>query len=397
MKLKMRWPVLGLVLLMLFWIVEEATADTFAARDVYRVPAEATVEEDLLIVATEIIVDGTVQGDLYVLGSFVEINGVVTGDVVGMSGGMVINGRVEDDVRIATGGLLIEGQIDGSLAAISGGSPSFAMPLQLGTREIQQGVLLQPAASVGEDVLLSGGYASLAGDIGEDVTADLTGLRLASQIGGDAKLELVDFELSDTAVIAGKLTYTAPQPVIIDPSTTATVQFNRLNIDSAALLVQGFIQLISTVLGFIIVGWLLLRYAPSYLLEPVALIQAQPLLNMWVGFIVGTLFLFFPLATFFLALGAGIFWGSVTAVLLAAFIFTAFVLLWIFSPLLISLWVGQRFATHPLTALIIGLLVVIPLTQFPLLGLAVSLFCFTMALGSLLLWRKSQPLPSLQP
>jgi hypothetical protein len=393
MKQRTTWVALTLLILLLG--APAATAAELISQTIYRVPEGTTISHDLYITASEVYINGTVEGDLIVAASYVEINGTVTGDVLLAAVGAKISGDIQDTARMAVGGLEITGRIGGDLALLTSGGTTFAVPLSIAQQQVVQGLTLHPEGSIGGDLLLSAGTAVLGGPIGGGLQGTATVLTLASTIGGDTAVQTTLLTLEPTARIAGTFAYTAPQASDIAATAASDIQYTPLisEEDVAGALGQTLLTLIGTITGFALLGWALLHYAPGLLFVPLQTVARYPIQSAWSGFMVGLLFLIFPLATFLLAFGASLFWGMFSAVILALFIVTSLGMVWLVSPLIIALWVGFRFNAHPLTALIIGLFILIPLLQFPLLGGLLSPLCFFLVLGSLLHLRRAEPAP----
>jgi cytoskeletal protein CcmA (bactofilin family) len=167
-----------------------ATAATLAGDDAYHLPAGQVIEDNLYVMAGEIIIDGTLDGDLVAMGSYIEVNGEIRGDVLAMGGGIVINGAVTGDVRIVGGGLAINGVVGGDLVSAGGGAAPemLAFPLELNGRRIEQGTRLAASASIGKDALMTGGIGVIQGAIAGTLWAAMGAIQLDGTVGGDANL-----------------------------------------------------------------------------------------------------------------------------------------------------------------------------------------------------------------
>jgi cytoskeletal protein CcmA (bactofilin family) len=75
------------------------------------VPAEETVQGDLIASAGTVRIDGRVDGDLVASGGQVTVAGTVTGDVLVAAGSTTISGQVDGDVRVAGGQARLRGQV----------------------------------------------------------------------------------------------------------------------------------------------------------------------------------------------------------------------------------------------------------------------------------------------
>ncbi|MBK8430003.1 MAG: polymer-forming cytoskeletal protein [Chloroflexi bacterium] len=383
----------ALTLLILLLSTTTATAAERISQTIYRIPAGETIADDLYITASEVYINGTIDGDLIVTASYVEINGTVTGDVLLAALGAKISGEIQDTARMAVGGLEITGRIGGDLAILTSGGATFAVPLNIAEQQVIQGLTLHPEGEIAGSLLLSAGTAVLNGRIGRDILGTATVLTLAGPVGGDTAVETTLLTIEPTAAVAGLLAYTAPQAVDVAETTAANTQFTpALAEDAGFALAESLVQLIGTLTGFALLGWLILHYAPILIYRPIFTISSFTLRSAWVGFMVGLLFLGFPIATLLISFSVGVFWGTTAALILGLFIICALVLIWIFSPLFIALWLGLFFNNkQPLSALLIGLVILIPLLQFPLIGSLLSLLCFCLVLGSLVLYTLPKP------
>ena len=88
------------------------------------------------------------------------------------------------------------------------------------------------------------------------------------------------------------------------------------------------------------------------------------------------------------------FWGGLAAITFAGFILFGLGTIWVISPLVTGFWIGQRFASQPFQGLLVGCMMIVSLQMVPLIGFAVSLFSFVMALGGLVLAPRIEDLPS---
>ncbi len=91
--------------------------------------------------------------------------------------------------------------------------------------------------------------------------------------------------------------------------------------------------------------------------------------------------------------GIGFFWGIGVALLTGGFVILLLILIWVFSPLVVGMWVGRRFSPQPFGALLVGIAVIAVFSRLPLVGLGISGMTFLAALGALILGRPLQPLP----
>lgn len=157
------------------------------------------ISEDLYVAGGRVDVFAEVNGDVVAAGGRVAIDSQVTGDVIAAGGTVTVRGRVNDDVRLAGGEVTINATVgDGAVAA--GGN-----------------VLLAPGATVGGNVMLSGGRVELAGRVRRDVRIGSGQVVISGQIDGNVELVGRSIEIKPGAIIRGNLTYRSPEVADIDP------------------------------------------------------------------------------------------------------------------------------------------------------------------------------------
>lgn len=387
-------------LLILLWGIlwtSVTLAAEFGGGDIYRLPADTVVDDDLYVSAREIYVDGTVNGDLYASGGYIEINGEVTGDVVMAGGGIVIGGLVGDDVRVAGAGIDIMGSIQDDLFVAGGGAGpgGFAFPFRIGGHSIQQGVRVGSSSEIGGDAFIAGDEGRIEGAIGGDLFAGMGVLLMGAHVDGNAELRAETLTIDEDARVTGQLIYSTQDQlanaddvatdVVYEPATTGEEPPN--------IIAQVFGWLLRTALilvGFVLLGWLLLRFAPAALTRPADIIDAEPVESGLYGLVGAVLFIFIPILSGVTVLLTWLFWGIFPAIVMFIFLFGALALFWIFSPLVTGLWLGRRMVSRTegttglLVTMLIGVSIIVVLGRVPFLGWLIYLISFVFALGGLI-------------
>lgn len=385
------------ILLLLFFVllllsIGSAAAAETIVQEIYVVPADTVIEEDLYISANELYIEGRVEGDVVFLGAYAEISGEISGDFMAMATGVEISGLVEDDVRLLAAGVNISGEIGDDLIATGGGGAGFTAPLPVGTQSISQGVFLRDGR-VNGDLLLASGATQLSGVIQGDINGIVNTLALReATIEGSVAVQTFTLEVDEVSRVLGEFQYTAPAPLDVNASLSEKIVFEELpqpGIDWFARIRQAF----GALAGFGILGYLLLRFRPNWLIAPAAIMTAAPGRCFFTGFITSLAFLFVPVLTMIVGVGIGLFWGFVSGFVGAAFVFTGLVLIWTFSPLIAGIWIGQRFSRQPFQAMLIGTAVIVALTLIPQIGSGLSIIVFMTALGALILYPRLSQLP----
>ncbi|MBI1297348.1 hypothetical protein GC175_20600 [bacterium] len=397
-RISRRWTVaFALVGLLSLVLSGAAIAAEFGSGDIYRLALGERVNDDLYVSAGEIFIDGVVDGDLYAAGGYIEVNGEVTGDVVLAGGGVVIRGVVGDDARLAGAGITILGTIEDDLFMAGGGAGpgGFAFPMQMGSRSIEQGVRLGSSAQVGGDVVVAAGEGNLNGAIGGDLFVGMGTVSLGARVGGDAEIFAEQFSTTDSAVIAGQLTYSTPNRVDGVNQVADDVQYQQpVQPEASPNVIVGLLgwllRTVGILIGFGLLGWLLLRFVPNSLTRTADVIDDEPVSAGLYGLVGAALLIFIPIVSAVLVFVAWLFWGWFWGMVVFVFLFGTLALLWMFSPLATGLWLGRRIVRQSdqsvslLVAMLVGVLIIVVLGRLPVLGWLVYLLSFVFALGGLI-------------
>jgi hypothetical protein len=393
-----KWGIIfGLTALLGILLGGVAVAAEFGGNDIYRLPANSVVNDDLYVSANEIYIDGIVNGDLYAAGGYIEVNGEVTGDAVMAGGGIIIRGLVGDDVRVAGAGIDILGAVrdDVFIAGGGAGPRGFAFPFQIGGRTIEQGVRIASATDIGGDLYVVGGLGTLNGVVGGDLSARMGTMTLGARVTGDANIYTEDLRIGDSAAVAGQLVYSTPERIAGVNAVAGNVTYQQPAPDETEphLIVRILGWLLRTILilmGFAVLGWLLLRFAPAALTRPATAINAQPVETGLYGLVAALLFIFIPILSAVIVIVTWLFWGWFTALIMFTFLFGTLALFWFFSPLITGLWLGRRIMERSdssaslAMALLVGLILIVVFGRLPLLGWVVYLISFVFAMGGLI-------------
>lgn len=395
---KSTWFLLMLITLLGLLLTGSVGAAEMVADDVYRLAADEVITDDLYVSAGEVVIDGTVEGDLIATGGYIEVNGLVTGDAMLAGAGIELNGEVQDDLRLAGSGLNIAGLIGDDLFAAGGGGSAFAMPFPVEGHTVDQGVRLTDQAEVGADAYVIGGQGDLGGTINGVLNSGMGRLNLSAEVGEDARLYADQIQINDAARVNGTLRYTTDESQTIPEGIAGNVEYvEPASNESEANPLGNFLgwwwRTVLTLVGFALVAWLTLRFAPRLLTRPVDAIATSPARSGLFGVLAAAVLIVIPLASILIILLMILFWGWIPGLVLGLVLFGALMLVWVLSPLVTGLWLGywlnQRldYAPDYLPILLGGVLGVALLGRIPVLGWAIYLISFLLALGGLVLAR----------
>lgn len=380
-------------------LVGTVLAAEFEQGEVYRLEAGQVVTDDLYVTASEVYIDGTVQGDLIAAGSYVDVSGTVTGDAMIAAAEINITGTIQDDVRLAAAGIDMAGTIGDDLLMAAGGGESV-VSFPVGGRDVDQGIRMAANTQVGGDLVIGAGGADVAGTVAGDLFAGAGELNLAAQVGGDAQLSVDDLEVLAPARVAGTLSYTSDDRATIPEGTAADVEFNQQVREqqvrpNPAIQVLGWLVRTLLILGgFVLLGWLVLRFVPNLVSRPANALADDPVRAGLSGLVIAVLFIFIPLVSALLIFLMFLFWGWFQGIVLFLFLFSILALIWYLSPLVTGLWLGWQVSRalgrelNSLATLTVGMALLVLLGRLPVFGWFIYLLSFIFALGGLFLARK---------
>lgn len=288
-------------LLVLAALVFPSAALAFDGRTGDRVviPAGEVINDDLYLSGREVIVDGTINGDLLVAGETVTVNGKVTGDLWAAGNSVTVNGEVGDDVFAAAAVVTLGSDANVADDVFSAGA---SVESRTGSR-------------IGGTLLVGAFQGLVSGSVAEDLLVGASRLRLEGSVDRNAKVAVDNaadsapspmmlgpnvpempsvpsgLTFGQEARVAGQLDYTAPIVVSVPSSVAARVQhsfppsdtqirneINRQDGPTSALL-----DALRRLVALLLIGLLIARLAPAWIVNPAGMIQARPLPSAGAG------------------------------------------------------------------------------------------------------------------
>jgi hypothetical protein len=174
-----------------------------------------------------------VNGDVFVAANSVTVAGTVTGGVFAVANSVSLTGDVRHGVHAAGNTISISGAV--AQDAVVAGSTFTAAP----------------AGSIGRDLLLATGTAVVTGPVGRNVQAAGGDMTLAAPVGGDVQAQLNNLHLTDSAEVAGTVTYTSNNEAVIAPGATVGAGVQHLLPQTQAAPTPPGVSA-----GWAVVGWL---------------------------------------------------------------------------------------------------------------------------------------------
>jgi hypothetical protein len=288
-------------------------------------------------------IDSAVADDIIAAGNMVSINAPVDSAIV--AGGTVnINAPVKGDVIAAGGQVYVNADVGGKVVAAGG---NVNLGGNIGTNLIAAAgqVNILPGKMVGRDALIGGGQVVNAGRINGTITVS------ANQFNNTGSAGLVKFYKAEDS---------SPKKEDYDTG------FNIFSL--------------LAMLGYFILGLILVKSVPSIFQAVDGEVRSSPLLKTLLGFVM-------IIASFIaLLLVAATVVGLPIAVISALLIFAALMLSATFVSFSLGKWIGERakIKQGDLIYFIIGFVIINVLSLLPLVGGLVSLICMSLGFAAIL-------------
>jgi len=288
-------------------------------------------------------IDSAVADDIIAAGNMVSINAPVDSAIV--AGGTVnINAPVKGDVIAAGGQVYVNADVGGKVVAAGG---NVNLGADVGTNLVAAGgqVNILPGKSIGRDALIGGGQVINAGSINGTITVH------ANQFNNTGSAGLVRFYRAE------------------DSSPKKEDYEDGFNIFS-----------LLSMLGYFILGLLLVRGMPGIMQAVDGEVRSSTLLKTLLGFVM-------IIATFIaLLLVAATVVGLPIAVIAALLFFAVIMLSGTFISFSLGKWIGERarIKQGDLVYFIIGFVVLNVLSLLPFVGGLVSLASMSLGFAAIL-------------
>ena len=370
--------VLGLLALVLF--ASPVAAAEFRTDETVRIGAEETIDGDLFVGATEIIIEGTVNGDVFAAGTTITIRGTINGSVNAAGTRIEIEGPIERGVRVAGQEIVIAAPVGGDAIVLG------------------QAAEVTGAGRVGGDLFFGANEVTLGGDVGRRVSGGAGTLRLAAAVGQDVEVEVNSLVVEPSARINGDLRYRSDNEVELPAGVVAgqvarqaaRTDFSADTGEAVRNTVRGSV---ARIVVLALLGLLLLAAARGWMERATTQMMRRPGASLLMGVIVSIATVpailivgGIVLVVFGLVFGAG---GVLATIPLPLAGLGLYALALYISPVFVALLIGRllmgHFSATGFLALVIGLIVLAALGAIPYVGWAITGLATALGLGGALL------------
>ena len=339
---------------------------------------DKVINSDYFGAGEAVTVSGTVNGDAYVAGGKVIVDGTINGDLLVAGGSVQVRGNIAGNVRAAGGEIIVTGVIGRNLTA-TGGSVNLA-----------------DTAKITGNVVSGAGDLNVYSEIGGDLTAGAGNLIIGNKIGKTVYAGVEQLTIASSAQILGDINYWSQNDGRVEQGAQLSGKTNKFTPSEAPNRRAGediakfFVGLyavykIITLISALIIGFLLIKFAPIYTQKTVDLVVKKP----GNSFLVGLISLILTPILFIILL------LTVVGIPLAFILLASYLILIYFSKIIIAVVIGQKVfsisgkSTSLIWALVVGLIIYAALVTIPVLGWVAGLFAIIFGLGGLISERYS--------
>lgn len=262
---KYLWRLLTLPLFVMVSTVILAQKTTVKTGDNVRI--SEPMAGNTYVAAGEVFIDSTIAGDLIGAVGSVQIQANIWKDILLIGGKINLAAEAGEDVRILGGNILISRPIKGDLL-IAGGEVLITDEATIGGNVIVAGGNATVRGIVNGDLYIAGGEVQLTGKVGGDLRAHTGRLSLQGSVDGSSKIVAQDLIIGGEARFAQEVRYWTKAGNIefggsLDSNTTATFD-NSLrpgyaNVDWEKGMKAGFkaFMVLRILSGFLLIGILI--------------------------------------------------------------------------------------------------------------------------------------------
>lgn len=339
-------------------------------------PALATTQtlqlgQDAFLSGDDVTADQPIGGDAIAAGGRVALRGAVAGDAVLAGGEVSVEGNVGEELYAAGGKVNVNGTVGG------------------GARVAAGDVRLLPGSRIGKGLSAAGGRVVLEGEVTSYAHIAAGSIRIDGHIAGNVDAAGRQLQLGPKAVIDGTLTFRGPQPAELAPG--AVVRMGVVNVTHHPgawwkwPVLFGVFALV-WIAGWAVVGIALLALLPGATARVTDAARTRPWWSAAVGAMV---LLATPIVMGVLALTVV---GIPLALLLLLIYLAVLPLGYLAGVASLSDWLSSRWRRGQRNAgrgtrigmFLVTLLVVVLVTQIPVLGWSGGLLLWVVGIGALL-------------
>lgn len=238
-------------------------------------------------ISAERAVQQRMGNDLFASGNEVRVVEPVQGDAILAGQRVTAEQRTSGDMVAAGNRVRLQGAVGGDLYA-AGGEVHVAAPVSGSARLAGGRIEITAAAQIDDGVSIAGREVEIDGRIGPYAQIAAGSIRIGGHVAGDVNARGGSLTVSPGAVIDGALRFQGPNPPTVAEGAQIRDGVQHIQDESGGGRgLKSFFNFVGIVwmLGWLIVGILLLILAPGVTRAAVQTIRAQTWRSLMVGFV----------------------------------------------------------------------------------------------------------------
>ncbi len=322
-----------------------------------RVTIDGEVSGDTIIFSREAIIDGTVEGSLLVFAETVEINGEIIGTARGAANAFYFQGKTARDLMVAANNIKASG-------------------------------------AVGQDFFGAANECAITGSVGRNLKVSMNQLTIDAPVGGDIRAYINELSFGPEAEIAGKVIYRSEKVAAVDDQAVIAGEMERLDppADRTAPIRNAW-SVVRPVLSILVAALLMALIFPFLTSGTAQKIKERPGLSLGIGALVVFVAPFVALFLLITVVGIPISFLSMFLYLVLLYLTR------IFAGYFLARLAFERFnkQLHPVWTALIGVFVLVLLTNTPYVGWLIHLAAVLFAAGAFIIYlvdKKKEAVPA---
>jgi len=338
---------------------------------------DEVVNHDYFAAGETVTVSGTVNGDAYVAGGNIVVDGIINGDLLTAGGSIQIRGNVKNDIRVAGGQVTIAAPVGGSVT--------------IGAGNVQ----ITDTARIGGSVVAGVGNLEIFAPVTRGMMLGSGNVRIDNTVGGDITAGVGQLVFANNARVAGNVTYWSEEDATLEGNATVAGQLIRHQPPTQKPRVPakgvakafagiGFAFSVVELIGTLLLGFVLIAFAPLSFQRKVEIIAEKPWTALLVGFVAAVVT---PVAILVLFI-------TVIGIKIALILIALAGIVCLVAKIAGALFLGTKVLSalkqkvNPYAALTLGLILFALLFLVPFIGWIAVAVLYFIGLGGILLEKK---------
>lgn len=225
-----------------------AGAMEFHKNELYELPQDQTVKNDLCITGARARIEGTVEGDVFFFGQSIDISGHIKGDAIIFAQSARVSGQIDGNIRSFANNITISGTVTRNLLTFN----------EIAT--------LDTAGKVNGSWTAFAQNVSVDGHLGRDLLAMDDETNISGTVDGGIHTRGHSMSISSSAQVAGPIRYEGENPANVSAGAklASPVEFTKAKRESDYSSGHYYVWRIIWTAAFILLGLVLILLLPRF-------------------------------------------------------------------------------------------------------------------------------------